>query len=666
MSNPADLLFSQPQDYSPHLLFGDDTSSIAAAELSIDMALPGVGVAASVAVVVPVQVAMALPGVGVSGRVVADVALTAAVSLPGVEVSARIAPLTEIAIAGTLPDVAVVLTLDVSIPVAIAMVLPGLQLAAAVQYQSNTQRPTVGQTAALWRVPDAALSGAAFPQQVASKGAAWMQAPWQQARIDPHGINHPLPPALQASPISVQAPQQDATGLPVGSVLQQQDATQLHQPRTDSHQEAQRTHQRTGFRHQDGDHSKRASRATRYQDAKRLHRPQLGRQQKARWAVWGWKARHQDGRVPPIGITLVPVVPKPPPFVPDPNLLFGDAIVITPQRAYIVINSITLHRLDTGAELHAHGFSMSLDYQSWTWQWSASLHHNAEAHLGRDAQGDPPVLVASVNGTPFRLRLEKLSRDRRFNPTRWAVSGRGLAATLAAPWSPKQNFGNTADRTAQQLMQDVLSVNGVPLGWDLDWQLTDWLVPSGAWAMQGSTIEAITDIAGSVGGYVQPHATDPVLRILPKYPAAPWRWASDLPIDFDLPKDLGEVEGTEYIDKYAYNRVFVGGQSIGVSGPVTRAGTAGGELAPQVLHPLITHADAHRQRGLAELSDTGTQEQVTLSLQVLPELGVIIPGQTILYRGHDKDYRGIVRGTSISWQSPKLRQTIVLETHPHA
>lgn len=385
-----------------------------------------------------------------------------------------------------------------------------------------------------------------------------------------------------------------------------------------------------------------------------------------RWQVRGL-SRYQQAIKPKPGISPPrPVIPPKPPFTGNPDLEFGEGggIVITPKRAYIVLNSITLVRLDTGAVLHAHGFSMSLDYQSWTWQWSASLHHDAAAHLGRDAQNEPPVLVATVNGVPFRLRLEKLSRDRRFNPTRWAVSGRGLAATLAAPWAPKRTFSNSTERTAQQLMSDVLSINGVSIGWDVDWQITDWLVPANAWALQGSTIEAVTDIAGAVGAYIQPHATEQILRVLPKYPAAPWDWPTLITTpDFDLPKDVAEVEGTEYIDKPAYNRVFVGGQGMGVFGPVTRAGTIGDVLAPQVLHPLITDIEAHRQRGLAELSDTGTQEHISLTMQVLPDTGVITPGKSILYRGHDKDYLGIVRATSINWQSPKLRQTLTLETH---
>ena len=326
-----------------------------------------------------------------------------------------------------------------------------------------------------------------------------------------------------------------------------------------------------------------------------------------------------------------------------------------------MFNSITLHRVDTGAELHAHSFSMSLDHQSWTWTWNASLHHDAEPHLGRDNQGDPAELEVVVNGIPFRLRLERKVCDRRFNPTRWAVSGKGKAAILGAPYAPVMSFGNSAPRTAQQLMVDALTINGVSLGWSIDWGLTDWLVPANAWALRGTYIDAVNDIADAAGGYVQPHPTDAILRVLPRYPVAPWNWGSVTP-DFEIPADAAEVEGTEYIDKPDYNKVFVGGVGMGVFGPFKRAGTAGNVLAPQVAHSLITHADAHRQRGLAELSDTGKQEIITLNMQVLPETGIIMPGKFVRYAGK-KTTMGLVRSIGLDWSRPVMRQIIEIETH---
>jgi len=338
-------------------------------------------------------------------------------------------------------------------------------------------------------------------------------------------------------------------------------------------------------------------------------------------------------------------------------------VIVPVRKVYIVLNQIVLTRLDTGVELPALAFNMSLDFQSWTWNWTASLHKDAALHLGRDTDGDPAQFLANVNGVPFKLRLERTSRDRRFLPQeRWSVSGRGLAAVLAEPWAKSMSFGSpTQTLTAQQLAAEVLKVNGVSIGWDIDWQLEDWQVPAGAWALQSSYIDAINDIAAAAGGYVQPHNTDQVLRILPKYPTAPWHWGDVVP-DFEIPSAVAEVEGTEFVDKPDYNRVFVGGISAGVFGPITRAGTAGDLVAPQVTHALITDTTVQRQRGLAELANTKRQAILTLTMPVLPEAGVILPGKFVRYQGSETAM-GIVRSTAISWAAPRLRQTLEIETH---
>ena len=400
-----------------------------------------------------------------------------------------------------------------------------------------------------------------------------------------------------------------------------------------------------------------------------------------------WAIRYEEARRPPPGITTT-TPPQPDPcYVPElpahlvfdepadsslpAHLVFlcdrhapgpepGAVIVIPIKRYYVTLNNITLRRVDGDIELLAYGFTMSIDADSWTWSWSATLRRDALPFLEPDSAG-AVELEALVNGVPYRLMVEKIGRDKEFGNVRIRASGRGLAAVLASPNAPTMNFGNTVPRTAQQLMADVLTVNGVPMGWGVDFGLTDWLVPADAWTLQGSHMDAISDIAAAVGGYVQPHATAQILRILPRYPAVPWSWGAITP-DIELPAAAASVESIEWLDRPAYNRVFVGGVSQGVFGPFKRAGTAGEVLAPQVNHALITHADAHRQRGIAEISDTGRQAHYEIKTQVHPASGLILPGQFVRYVG-DTTVMGIVRSTRLDWSSPVMRQTIGVETH---
>ena len=338
------------------------------------------------------------------------------------------------------------------------------------------------------------------------------------------------------------------------------------------------------------------------------------------------------------------------------------ATVVVPVRSiYMQTNTVTLVLADSGTPILAGNLQLSLDVDTWCWGWSARVPASYLSLL-QASFGDLVEVIATVNGTPFRLTVERVQRDRSFGAAQLSVTGRGRAAWLADPHAPVASRGNALPMTAQQLMADALTINGVPIGWDIDWQITDWDVPAGAWQHTGTAMEACLAIAEAAGAYIHAHPTDQILHVLPRYPAAPWAWGSLTP-DLELPEAACEVEGIEWVDKPDYNTVFVAGQSGGILGHVTRQGTAGDKPAPMISEPLNTHADAARQRGTAILSDTGRQKHVTLSLQVLPETGIIMPGKLLRYVESGATHIGLTRGVEISHDFPKLRQTITVESH---
>lgn len=337
-------------------------------------------------------------------------------------------------------------------------------------------------------------------------------------------------------------------------------------------------------------------------------------------------------------------------------------IVVPVRSTYVTINSVTLHRVPSGDEFAASSFNLQVDDGSSTFGWSASLHRSARQHLTRSVPGDRVEVECAVNGVLLRLMIEEIGRDRSFPEHRIAVRGRGLSAELS---DADLSFSNPAARTAQQLMLDVLTVNGASLGWTLDWQITDWFIPADRWVFRGSHIEALKDIASAAGAYIQPHPTAKVLRVLSRYPHAPWDWAALLPVDIELPIEATTVVGFEEVFRPDYNRVFVGGvQAPGIFGPVTRGGTAGDKVAVPIVHPLITAAEAHIQRGRAELSNTGVQEHVSVRTLVLPETGIILPGKSLRFVDEDGPRLGLVRSNNLSMDSwPVLHQTLKVETH---
>lgn len=359
----------------------------------------------------------------------------------------------------------------------------------------------------------------------------------------------------------------------------------------------------------------------------------------------------------------------------SPNLRFtccgssvppAAAVVVLPvRRAYFVMNDVRLFRVDGNLELAVTRFSMSIDRDSWTWTFSASLPLSSLVDLEPVKRGVPVILRAEINGVPYLLLAEDTQRERAFGKSGITVSGRGHSAVLDEPSSPKFVFNNASqDRTAQQLMNDALTINGVPIGWEVDWRIQDWHVPAGAWSHQGTYISAIKAIAKAAGAFVQADAARQRLIVLPRYASAPWLWGASTAPDIELPADVIVKEGVAWRGKANVNGIYVSGATqSGVLAFVKRAGTAGESLAEMIVDPLITHADAARQRAISVLADSAQSATYSLSLPVLPEVGIILPGKILRYIDGGNSALGVVTSVSVSATLPKLRQTIGVEVY---
>lgn len=398
----------------------------------------------------------------------------------------------------------------------------------------------------------------------------------------------------------------------------------------------------------------------------------------------------QEATWPRAGITVRPEPPKKPPcydpetvgllifeetWTDDGQLVFvchragpdipGATVVVPSRKTYIMINSVEIRRADdlTSDPLPSEAFSMNLDKQSWTWTFSATFHPSVMDAVTPGPNGEPVELEVRVNGQPFRLQAERWSKSARFPEHLIKVTGRGKACVLDAPHTPEQSFGNAQARTAQQLMLDVLTINGVGMGWTVDFKLTDWIVPGNEWSHQGTYITALAEIAAAAGGYLQPHDTEATIRVLPSWPKPWWEWDSLTP-DISLPEGMGEVEDAEWVNEPLYNRIILDGGAGGITADFTRSGTNGGILKPMVVHPLITGMEVARQRAIAELANSGRMVTKTLTMPVLPDTGVIRPGEVLDFRDEHQVHRiGIVRSTAINWSFPVLTQALQVQCH---
>lgn len=595
------------------------------------------------------------------------------------------------ALAGTFPP----LTFSAEVgPFETAEVLgtmPGLTFTTTATYSSSTQRPTVGRRLDRFQqaTPAEAGSQTAYQSTAATPGG-WQDASANAvpvrgtydashtpAKPEPSDLKSVFENAARVAQWTRSAPFQSAAPSREGSLSRYREAAPVVTQRAAPFSEMDRT--------------ARARSVVPYRDALALHREIVGLHQsaaRAGSAVLGVYER----AVPPNGGPYIPPIVPPNPelcYTPSPDVVFSTpwtlgggllfvcenhddpdnpdpppATVVVPIKSvYIVVNDILLKRVSNNLTLPTLSLALSIDADSWTWGFNATLPATALDAVMPDG-GNPVELEATINGNSYRLIAESVSRERVFGQAQIRVAGRGRNAVLAAPYAPVMSFANSSQRTAQQLMADVLTINGVPLGWDIAWGLDDWLVPAGAFAVQGSYMDALNGIASAAGAYIQPHPTAQTLRVLLRYPVAPWAWAGATP-DYEIPSAVMTRESIEWVEKPEYNRVFVTGTGQGVLAQITRDGTAGNLVAPLVTDPLITAAEAARQRGISVLADTGRQATVRLSLPVLPETGVLTPGKLVRYVDGTTTRLGLVRavGVEANGSAANLRQNVTLETH---
>lgn len=593
-----------------------------------------------------------------------------------------------ISLVAALPGLTGSVPIGIAVAVSFVSAFPALSGAIGITYNSNTERPTVGRVSASWQDGADARAPTAVWWDDTVRSPVGTASRWQGAARSGAETGVGWDDAVRRTVASAVV-FEEAVRLPMwGFSSEFQNGVREHLLRSGVFQRAEtlRIQERRGV-FQEGSKVARNWAAARYQDAVAFSAEVVAREKRAAVVRLRWGSRYQEGMVPPPGIWIPPGPQPPDPcYIPpvgdavhllfkeawsgSTHLLFtcgrapgppGGTVVVPIKEVYLVINSAVLIRVDGGVAIPTLSMSMSLDVDSWTWSFNASVPGYALPDIEPTA-GVPVDVQATINGVSYRFIVESISRERTFGRNDLRIGGRGRAAVLDAPYAPIMTFRNTGARTAQQIANDILVDNGVPLGWTVEWNPDDWNVPAGVFNHQGSYISALTSVTDSIAAYLQPHNTAETLRVLSRYPVAPWDWGDVTP-DYELPSAVMTREGIEWREKARYNRVYVSGQQVGVQGRVTRGGTAGDYLAPSIVDPLITEAAAARQRGLAALSDTGRIASVSLRMPVLAETGIIPPGKFVSYVDGGIERIGITRSVSVDVGLPEIWQVIGVETH---
>lgn len=576
----------------------------------------------------------------------------------------------------------------------LAATLPGPTLTATVQYQSRTQRPTVGQTSTSWQPARETDTGIAQGQQDTRAAPAGWAAFWQRTLSTPVSTQVVIPDTFTFAPVLYIARHQDASGLHTAARLINQSATRADQTRQGVFQNATPARHATAFRHQDADRSKRAALSLWWQTADQIARGYTSDFQPATALHPSWRSRYQDAQVPPPGrAPWPPILPPLVPRVPNTDLLFacppwlggavhllfgrvcggqppepGAPLFILPARFYMAVHSLAAQRLPDLASVPIFDVSLSADAGSFAWTFSASGPASLFDQLAPTA-GLPAQIRITLDGAPFVFVVDSIAQEERFGQRGARISGRSVTALLARPYAREASRSNTTDALAQQLALEALDATGV----GLDWGLTDWLVPTGAWSSLATPLAAVQAIVEAAGGYIQSHrsaatllARHPYPELAGGLPGGPWNWyAPGVIANVELAPDALITQRIERRDGPDINGVYVSGTTQGVIALVKRIGSAADKLASLQTDPLITAQEAALQRGLATLGAAGPKHLVQLDLPVLTgagQPGVLDVGQLVQVNTA-QPWRGRVRAVSVNAKLPSVRQSVQIERH---
>lgn len=562
--------------------------------------------------------------------------------------------------------------------------ITGMHSRVGVSWNVNVSRPQVCQ--AVSSMQDAAPARAATMAawQQAQRMQANVQQIWQDARKVSAQVQQ-LWQQAQRLACSAQELVQDAAAVRAGVAQQYQDGVRLRSGMQDVQQDAAPVRADALQSFQQAVRL-RGQLLSRFEQAAIVGAPLLARMGQGLPLRVGMHGRYQEAIKPGPGMWLPPLPPKPAPcYVPSlpAQLLFRDAYTgsaalvfccckddtpapepaaqyrIPVLRIYMQVHTLTAHLLPSMEPVQLLDATISTNDDSFCWSLSASGPEQLMEQLAPVA-GLPARLQVSIDGIPFVFAVMSTPRSRAFAKHRVKVEGLSVTTLLADPYMPRQVWTPTGTMTAQQLAMQALEFSGV----GLDWQITDWQVPAGAFSFQGTPLQAVQRVAASVNAVVRSHRTAEQLIIAPRYPVLPWEWAEATP-DVHMPPDVIVTDDLKPEPRAEYNAVYVtGGPVGGVQGHVVRALSARDKLAPQIQDDLITHADAARMRGSWELAASGNKLLHTINMPVLTggsNPGILQPGQLLEVPDLDRTWRGLVRSVSVSAALPKVRQQVTVE-----
>ena len=341
-----------------------------------------------------------------------------------------------------------------------------------------------------------------------------------------------------------------------------------------------------------------------------------------------------------------------------PIIIPSDQIFAERKKVYYMLNSAFIKRLPDNTSINFQSVSMSIDRNSWSWDFNVTLMTRDALELVWPVDDTLIDIEININGWKWTCRVENWSESVSFGQKSWSVSGRSPSVELGDPYLVEPSFAN-AEEHGGQIVDSILENTGWSATWshdDFNPHL-DWLVPASTLNLYDSSkIEQMQSIVKAVGAFIQTvpdtNASKNFL-IHPTYKRNPWNWGSQItPTVFLNDAVCYEYGRSNNIIK-PVNSVIITGENQGVIVSATKDGTAGDSPAAMVIEALMTSQEAATERARHEIGKTGFWINHSMRLfSLMPPgeaPGLMLPGTFInMSETGFTAWVGQVTGTQIS------------------
>lgn len=328
-----------------------------------------------------------------------------------------------------------------------------------------------------------------------------------------------------------------------------------------------------------------------------------------------------------------------------------ETVIIPVRGVYIVTNKAEFYRVSDGRQIPTTDISVVGDYDSWAWQFSASVPRTSDAEA---VDGDEVAII--INGHESRHLVDGWSDSLSWGQQSATITGRSLSAELSASMALTRSYTEPNQRLLSQLAQQEL-----PTGWALDWQAADWLIPAGVWTYSNlAPIDAIAQLAEAAGAFILPDMASRKLTVMSKYPVAPWSLtATD--VDISIPGAIMVTRGRQPSRGQNADGVWISSAAGQLQALIRRQGTAGANLLADVSNSLITEVAGARALGISLLAESRNRSVDTIELPISSDTGLIIPGRVIETPDGIGYARSLRKSARMSGRTLVVRQTIEVE-----